>query len=208
MARKPWPTPRHDTGNLETHATCAWQNWELTCAKSVTDWRRLKCAIYDFIIRACSSFAMIACKTSLMNVTSVGGKRSFIITLYLLIQWFKTVFHSTYGLQPIHIHAYAVTATPFGFHVDGYAGDKLWRWILWYFLFNEQDDIVQEFAGDEHQFMTRVGGNPESKLKLSDTSHVRPCRWRFYHCCYFRWRAHNQSCRFFFDEKLKSAHTV
>ena len=37
----------------------------------------------------------------------------------------------------------------------------------------------------EHHFATRVGGNPESKLKLSDTSHVQPCRRRFYHCCYF-----------------------
>ena len=183
LAHKPWPTPRHDTGNLEFHATCAWQNWELTCAKSVTDWRRLKCAIYDFIIRACSSFAMIACKTSLMNVTSVSGKRSFIIMLYLLIQWFKTAFHNTYGLPSIHIHAYAVAATPSGFHADGYAGDKLRNWILWYLLFNEQDDIVQVFTEGEHYFATRVGGNPESKLKLSDTSHVHPCRWRFHHCC-------------------------
>ena len=111
-----------------------------------------------------------------MNVTSVGGKRSFTITLYLLIQRLKAVFHNTYGLQSINIHAYAVIATPFGFHADGYAGDKLWRWILWYFLFNEQDEIVQEFAGNEHQFMTRVGGNPESKLKLSDTFHVQSCR--------------------------------
>ena len=176
MACKPWPTPRHDTGNLETHATCAWQNWELICAKSVTDWRRLKCATYDFIIRACSSFAMIACKTSLMNVTSVGGKRSFIIMLYLLIQWFKTAFHSACGLQFHTTHVVVATATPFGFHVDGYAGDKLRRWILWYLSFDEQDDVVQKLTGDEHLFATRVGGNPESKLKLSDTFHVQSCR--------------------------------
>ena len=176
LAHKPWPTPRHDTGNLEFHATCAWQNWELTCAKSVTDWRRLKCAIYDFIIRACSSFAMIACKTSLMNVTSVSGKRSFIIMLYLLIQWFKTAFHSACGLQFLTTHVVVVTATPFGFHVDGYAGDKLRRWLLWYWSFDEQDDVVQKITEDEHLFATRVGGNPESKLKLSDTFHVQSCR--------------------------------
>ena len=69
-----------------------------------------------------------------------------------------------------------MTATPFGFHVDGYAGDKLRRWILWYLSFDEQDDVVQKLTGDEHLFATRVGGNPESKLKLSDTSHVQPCQ--------------------------------
>ena len=176
LAHKPWPTPRHDTGNLETHATCAWQNWELICAKSVTDWRRLKCATYDFIIRACSSFAMIACKTSLMNVTSVSGKRSFIIMLYLLIQWFKTAFHSACGLQFLTTHVVVVTASPLGVYVDGYARDNLWNWILWYWLFDEQDDIVQELTEDGHPFATRVGGDPESKLKLSDTFHVQSCR--------------------------------
>ena len=140
LACKPWPTLCW----LKIHATCAGWNWESICAKSVTDWRHPNENTYDFIIRAWRSFAMIACKNPLMNVTSVGGKRSFIITLYLLIQWFKAVFHSTYGLQSINTHVYAVTATPLGFHVDGYAGDKPWLWITWYFSFNEQDDIVRQ----------------------------------------------------------------
>ena len=53
-------------------------------------------------------------------------------------------------------------ATPLGVYADGYARDKLWKWIIWCILFNEQDDIVQEFTEDEHLFATRVGGNPES----------------------------------------------
>ena len=36
-----------------------------------------------------------------------------------------------------------VAAIPSGFHVDGYAGDKLWLWITWCFLFNELNDFVQ-----------------------------------------------------------------
>ena len=92
------------------------------------------------------SFATSAYVTPLMIVTSAGGKMSFTITLYLLTRCSETFFLHTYGLQSIvNIHALAVTATPLGVGADGYAGDKLRRWILWYFLFKEQDDIVQEF---------------------------------------------------------------
>ena len=123
------------------------------------------------------SFATSAYVTPLTTVTSAGGKMSFTITLYLLTRCSEPFFLHTYGLQSIvNIHAHAVTATPLGFRADGYAGDKLRNWILWYWLFNEQDDIVQVFTEGEHYFATRVGGNPESMLKLSDTSHVHPCR--------------------------------
>ena len=133
LACKPWPASWHETGELEAHATCTWRTWASLCAEFVTDWLHLNKATYDSIIRACRSFAMIACKKSLMSVTGVGGKKSFIITSYLLIQWFKAAFHSTYGLQSINIHACAAAAIHSGSHVDGDAGDKLLLWITCYF---------------------------------------------------------------------------
>ena len=64
-----------------------------------------------------------------MDVTGVGGKKSFIITSCLLIRCFKTAFHSTYGLQLVTIHAAVVIAIDSGSHVDGDVGGKLSLWI-------------------------------------------------------------------------------
>ena len=86
---------------------------------------------------------MIACRRFSMDVTGVGGKKSFIITSYLLILWFKAAFHSTYGLQLITIHACAATAIHSGSHVRGDVGDALWLWITCCFTFNELNDFVQ-----------------------------------------------------------------
>ena len=122
------------------------------------------------------SFATSAYVTPLTTVTSAGGKMSFTITLYLLTRCSEPFFLHTCGLQFLTTHVVVVTASPLGVYVDGYARDNLWNWILWYWLFDEQDDIVQEFTEDEHPFATRVGGDPESKLKLSDTFHVQSCR--------------------------------
>ena len=88
----------------------------------------------DFITWASRSFAMDACKNPLTNVTSAGGKKSFIITLYWLIQWSRTAFHSACGLQSLTIHVVAVIVTPLGVYADGYAWDKLWKRIIWRFL--------------------------------------------------------------------------
>ena len=72
---------------------------------------------------------------------------------FSLVVWL----HSTYGLQSLTIHVFAVTATPLGVYADGYAGDKLWKWIIWYFSFNELDGIVQKFTGDEHHLWQELG---------------------------------------------------
>ena len=134
LANKPWPFPVHKTGALEAlHATCAWWPRAFLCAEFVIDWLHLNKATYDSIIQECRSFAMIACRRSSMDVTGVGGKKSFIITSYLLIQWFKAAFHSTYGLQLVTIHAAVATAIHSGSHVDGDVGDKLSLWITCYF---------------------------------------------------------------------------
>ena len=74
---------------------------------------------------------------------SVGGKKSFMITLYLLIQRSKAAFQSTYGLQLETSHACAATAIHSGSHVKGDVGDALWLWITCYFTFNELNDFVQ-----------------------------------------------------------------
>ena len=171
LACEPWPTSCW----LDIHAMYADWTWDSICAKSVPHWRHLNAN--HVITWPSGSFAMSACKNPLMTVTSVGGKRSFTITLYLLIRWSKTLFLSTYGLQSIiNIHALAVTATPLGVGADGYAGDKLRRWILWYFLFQQARWHCARVYRRWASFATRVGGNPESKLKLSDTFHVQSCR--------------------------------
>ena len=173
LAFKPWPT----SCCLKISATYAgWIGDFTTGDKFVTACWHQNANRTDFMTWASRSFAMDACKNLSTNVTSFGGKKSFIITLYWLIQWSKTAFHSACGLQFLTTHVVVVTASPLGVYVDGYARDNLWNWILWYWLFDEQDDIVQELTEDEHPFATRVGGDPESKLKLSDTFHVQSCR--------------------------------
>ena len=49
---------------------------------------------------------------------------------------------------------------------------------------------VKELWG---QLVTRVGGDPESMLKLSDTLHVQPCQTNVVDSW---WRTHNQSYQF------------
>ena len=127
---KPWPAQKLATGLLEAlHAKCACWTRAFLCAAFVIDWLHLNNNTYDSIIQDCRSFAMIACRTSLMSVTGVGGKKSFIITSYLLTQRSKAAFRRTYGL-PLEIsHACAATAIRSGSHVKGDVGDALWSWI-------------------------------------------------------------------------------
>ena len=134
IAKKSLPGPEHKTGTLEAlHAMSAWWTRAFLCAEFVIDWLHLNKATYDSITQECRSFATIACRRFWMDVISVGGKKSFIITSYLLILWFKAAFHSTYGLQLVTIHAGVAAATHSGSHVDGDVGDKLSLWITCYF---------------------------------------------------------------------------
>ena len=131
--KKPLPGHAHKKGILEAlHATNAWWTRAFLCAKFVIAWPHLNDAIYDSITQKCKSFATIACRTFWMNVTCVGGKKSSMITLYLMTPSWKTAFHSTFGYQLVTINAGAATATPFGSHVDGDAGHKPSIWVTCY----------------------------------------------------------------------------
>ena len=68
-----------------------------------------------------------------MNVTCVGGKKSSMITLYLMTLSSKAAFHSTYGHPLATINAGVAAVLLFGSHVDGDAGHKLSIWVTCYF---------------------------------------------------------------------------
>ena len=174
--KKTLPGPEHKKGTLEAlHATNAWWTRAFLCAKFVIAWPHQNDATYDSITQKCKSFATIACRTFWMNVTCVGGKKSSMITLYLMTPSWKTAFHSTFGHQLVTINAGAAAATLFGSHVDGDAGYKPSIWVTCYF------HIAWELA------MDRGATRKRSQLKWLTLSlrfsilWVIPRRWAWQH---------------------------